>query len=330
MFIADPLKRLLILLADGEFHSGTELSQQLGLSRTSIWKQLHSLKQLGIEYAAVTGKGYRLLQPLQLLDNQLIQSSLSPHSLSLIQRLEVHDILDSTNAYLMQMANGLDLNGYVCVAEHQTAGRGRRGRLWVSPYGRNIYLSVLWRYSDDPSRISGLSLAVGVAVMRALKPFGLEALGLKWPNDIYCQHRKLGGILLEVSGESSGPCHVVVGVGLNLAMSARQAKAINQPWTDLQQMLGSNAMLDRNAVLVALIDEIIRVLDGYTTTGLASYLEEWRGYDVIQNQAVQLEIGEQKIEVVVDGIDDQGLLLVTDQQGQQRRYASGEISLKLS
>ena len=329
MFIADTLKQLLILLSDGEFHSGTELSQLLGISRTTIWKHLHSLNKLGIEYVAVTGKGYRLLQAMQLLDSERVQQFLNKQSTGLIQRLEVHDVLDSTNAYLMQLARELDLSGYVCAAEHQTAGRGRRGRQWVSPYGHNLYFSVLWRYAEDPSGLNGLSLAIGVAVMRSLKQLGLESLGLKWPNDIYYQQRKLGGILLEVSGESSGPCHVVVGLGLNLALSSKQAKTINQPWTDLQQISGSHADLDRNELLASLINEIIEVLKDYTHSGLSRYLAEWRSYDVVQSQAVRLDVGEQSIDGVVDGIDDQGLLLVTDVLGQQRRYASGEISLKL-
>jgi len=328
VFIADTLKQLLILLSDGEFHSGTELSQLLGISRTTIWKHLHSLQKLGIEYVAVTGKGYRLIQKMQLLDSARIQQSLNNHSLAGLQRLEVHDVLDSTNGYLMQLARELDVSAYVCAAEHQTAGRGRRGRQWVSPYGHNLYFSVLWRYAEDPSCLNGLSLAIGVAVMRVLKALGLDDVGLKWPNDIYYQQRKLGGILLEVSGESSGPCHVVVGLGLNLSLSTKQAKSINQPWTDLQQVSGAN--LDRNLLLSSLINEIFAVLPDYTQTGLTHYLDEWRSYDVVQSQVVTLEVGAQSIEAVVEGIDDQGLLLVTDLQGQQRRYASGEISLKLA
>lgn len=328
MFIADTLKQLLILLSDGEFHSGTELSHLLGISRTTIWKHLHSLNKLGIEYVAVTGKGYRLLQDMQLLDSEKILQYLTPQSIGSLQRLEVHDVLDSTNGYLMQLARELEVSAYVCAAEHQTAGRGRRGRQWVSPYGHNLYFSVLWRYTEDPSRLNGLSLAIGVAVMRVLKQLGLEDVGLKWPNDIYYQQRKLGGILLEVSGESSGPCHVVVGLGLNILLSNKQAKSINQPWTDLRQVSGVN--FDRNLLLSSLINEILAVLPDYTQTGLAQYLDEWRAYDVVQSQLVRLEVGEQSIEAVVDGIDDQGLLLVTDLQGQQRRYASGEISLKLT
>lgn len=330
MFIADTLKQLLILMSDGEFHSGTELSQLLGISRTTIWKHLHSLNKLGIEYVAVTGKGYRLLQSMQLLDSKTIQQHLSVQSLEKLKRLEVHDVLGSTNAYLMQLARELDVSGYVCAAEHQTAGRGRRGRQWVSPFGHNLYFSVLWRYADDPSSLNGLSLAIGVAVMRALKQLGLDALGLKWPNDIYYQQRKLGGILLEVSGESSGPCHVVVGLGLNLSLSNKQAKSIDQPWTDLRQVSGAPANVDRNLLLAVLINEILLVLQDYTQRGLSYYLDEWRSYDVVQSQAVRLEVGELMIDAVVDGVDEQGLLLVTDLQGQQKRFASGEISLKIA
>lgn len=327
--VSDTLKQLLQLLADGEFHSGTELSQTLGISRTSIWKHLQTLSELGLEYVAVTGKGYRLTQALQLLDLETVRCHLSERSQQLLQGFEIHDVLDSTNAYLMQLARNPSLNRQVCVAEHQTAGRGRRGRQWVSPFGHNLYLSVLWRYQRDPSSVAGLSLAIGVAVMRALKRLGIDGLGLKWPNDIYYRQQKLGGILLEVSGESSGPCHVVVGLGLNLFLAPAQSVAIQQPWTDLATVAGADIGKLRNQLLAWLVNEIVDVLADYDNCGLNAYLDPWRAYDCLYQQAVTLSIGEQVIEGTVAGIDDNGFLLLMTPDGVSKRYASGEVSVKI-
>ena len=117
----------------------------------------------------------------------------------------------------------------VCFAEHQSAGKGRRGRQWVSPFGSNIYMSILWRFQQDGiACTAGLSLAVGVAVIRALKTYGFNEVGLKWPNDIYCQGKKLGGILIEVSGEADGPCAVIIGLGLNLFLPEIQGQTITR------------------------------------------------------------------------------------------------------
>ena len=330
MFISETLKRLLILLSDGEFHSGTELSQQLGLSRTAIWKHLHNLSGLGIEYAALPGKGYRLQHAMQLLNSEKVHQYLNQASQTRLQRLEIHDVLDSTNAYLMQRARDSSATGLVCVAEHQTAGRGRRGREWVSPYGHNVYLSLLWRYAEDTSVLSGMSLAIGVAVIRALRQLGLVDVQLKWPNDIYHQQRKMGGILLEVSGESSGPCHVVVGLGLNLHLSTRQAKSIHQPWTDWQRASHTDHQVDRNRLLALLINEMLAVVADYQSRGLSAYLDEWRAHDCTRHLPVRVESGEWQIEGIAEGIDDNGLLLLRDSQDQLRRFASGEISLRLS
>jgi len=166
--ISDKQKQILILLADGQFHSGTELAEVLGISRSAIWKQLNSLTELGLAYSAVSGKGYRLDKPLQLLSDDVIRAQLDPLSLNLLASLEIFDEIDSTNRYLLEQAGLSAVSGRVCFAEQQSAGRGRRGRTWVSPFGRNIYVSILWRFQHGYASTAGLSLAMGVAVIRAL------------------------------------------------------------------------------------------------------------------------------------------------------------------
>lgn len=327
MWISDINKQLLALLADGRFHSGTELADTLAISRSAVWKHLQALSdELAIELVAVSGKGYKLARPLQLLSSQAISEVLEQSAAKLLRRIEIHDSLPSTNGYLLEAARRNEEGGLVCLAEYQSAGKGRRGRSWISPFGHNIYLSILWRHQTGPGAIAGLSLAIGVAVVRALRQFGVEDVGLKWPNDIYWRGRKLGGILIEVSGESGGPCHSVVGLGLNLYLSNQQAQAIEQAWVDLQHIVGERSTGRRNQLVALLLNQILPVLADFETLTLAHYLPDWRCMDCMLGLETDIFIGEQGFHGTVKGIDDQGLLLLEDADGRIRPFASGEIS----
>lgn len=321
-------KPLLALLADGEFHSGTQLAQSLGLSRSGIWKQLQNLQALGLEVSAVSGKGYKLNPALQLLDADAIRQQLESSVQSLLSDIHIFDQINSTNSYLLTQAQQAAGSGLVCLAEYQSAGRGRRGRQWVSPFGHNIYLSILWRYAASPSILSGLSLAVGVACAKALQQFGVEDIALKWPNDLYWQQRKLAGILVEVSGESAGPCHAVIGLGLNLYLPSDQAQQIDQAWIDLQHILGLDCLKQRNRLVAELLNQLLPVLAEYENSGLTPFIEQWRAFDCVYNQRVQLEFGQHTVHGRAVGIDAQGLIQIEDDSGQIRSYASGEVSLR--
>jgi BirA family biotin operon repressor/biotin-[acetyl-CoA-carboxylase] ligase len=229
--------------------------------------------------------------------------------------------------------------GDVCLAERQTAGRGRRGRAWVSPFGQNLYLSVRWRYGVGPAELGGLSLACGVAVALTLRALGAEGVGLKWPNDIHWRRRKLAGLLLEVAGEAQGPSDAVVGLGLNLRLHPAQAAEIEQPWIDLNGVLKresrgdtgngrGRAMPSRHRVAAALINALLETLDRYRETGLAPFLEDWHELDVYQGEPVTLIAGEQRISGVYRGIDAHGALLLEQVDGRQRTFAAGEVSLR--
>jgi BirA family transcriptional regulator, biotin operon repressor / biotin---[acetyl-CoA-carboxylase] ligase len=323
--ISHTQKTILALLADGEFHSGTELASSLNISRSAIWKQLNTLADLGLQHSAVSGKGYRLERPLELLDKAEIMDALSDPAYSLISSLEIFDRITSTNTYLVERVLENIPSGTVCIAEQQTAGKGRRGRNWVSPFGSNIYLSILWRFQDSPLAISGLSLAVGVAVIRALKSHFTDAFQLKWPNDIFYQGKKLGGILVEVSGESGGPCSAVVGLGLNLYLPEAEASEITQQWTDLSQITGNHER-NRNAIAGSLLNQLILVIAAFEESGITGYLDEWRSYDCLKGKPATLFLGQHSYEGIVNGIDDQGLLLLTHPDGSTKAYASGEVS----
>ena len=336
MIITDKQQKLLGLLADGEFHSGTELADILNVSRSAVWKQLNSLEGLGLELLAVRGKGYRLTRSLELLDQAEIISNLDKHSEGLMAALNIHRQIDSTNRYLIDCAEQNAVSGVICLAEQQTAGKGRRGRQWVSPFGSNIYLSILWRFEQGYSQTSGLSLAIGVAVIRALNQYISQldsdlaiSFTLKWPNDVYFQGKKLGGILIEISGESDGPCAAVIGLGLNLFLSDKAADGIDQAWIDLSKITGKN-ILRRNYLAACLINHFLAVLHDFGSVGIQAYLNEWRRYDCLKDQSATLFIGKQPYAGVVRGVDDQGLLLLEQISGKTKAFASGEVSFNIS
>lgn len=325
MPLSQTQKNIVSLLADGRFHSGTELAHSLGITRAGVWKHLQSLDELDLAYVAVSGKGYRLQHPLELLDKTVILQHIVPEQRSKISSLEIYDRIPSTNTHLLQNGSRNAPSGAVCLAEQQTHGKGRRGRQWISPFGKNIYLSVFWRFQTSPSALGGLSLAAGVAVMRALqREFG-EAFQLKWPNDIYYDGKKLGGILVEVSGESDGPCIAVIGLGLNISLSQTEAAPITQAWTDLSSVLGPDRV-SRNRLTAALIDCLLKILSDYEWSGIGPYLEEWRSYDFLKDKPGTLYIGEKGYSGIVKGIDDSGMLLMEHDDGNLRAYASGEVS----
>ncbi len=319
-------KRIVTILADGRFHSGTELSRQLHICRSAIWKQLHLLHELGIEIIAVNGKGYRLTRPIELFDKQKISAQLSRQAKSAIAELLVYDQIASTNRYLVEQSQNGAPSGLICLAEYQSAGKGRRGRQWVSPFGHNIYLSLLWRYQCGPSVISAVSLVVGIALIRVLRNLGIDEIGLKWPNDIYWRNKKLGGILVEVSGESEGPCAVVIGLGLNVFLSVEQAAGITQDWVDLSEILADAALPSRNELAARIIDELIGIVHRFEQEGIGGYVEEWRRYDCMLGKSVVLQTGNQQISGIVSGIDDSGLLKLQHIDGSIRVYSSGEVS----
>ncbi len=322
------LKRILSLLADGDFHSGTELSNRLSISRSAVCKQLQNLSGLGVELTAISGKGYRLARPLQLLSIKDIEHYLTVQTEQLLSGLEIHDLIASTNGYLLQKALQTHKTGIACFAEYQSAGKGRRGRDWVSPFGSNIYLSILWRYQHGPTAIAGLSLAVGVAVVRALNELGVDEIGLKWPNDIYWQAKKLAGILIEIGGESGGPCHAVIGLGLNCFISPKEGETINQAWVDLDTIWGGNSYTLRNRLAALLLNHMVPVIAEFDKTNLTHYLSEWRGYDCMQGKAVDIYMGEQCYHGLVEGVDDQGMLLIKGDDNSVKSFASGEVSFR--
>lgn len=318
---------LLPLLAHGEFRSGQVLAEAMGVSRTAVWKQVNRLvTDTGLAIESVRGKGYRIRGGIDLLDADQVRAALNTRAITLLPRLEILDSVDSTNAELMRRAGQGYAAGMVCTAEQQTAGRGRRGRQWVSPYASNLYLSLLWEFSQGAAALEGLSLAVGVAVARALRACAVPNVQLKWPNDVLYGGAKLGGILLEMTGDAAGNCQVVIGVGLNVAMPAAAAGAIDQAWTDIATIT-ANQHPGRNRLLAALLNELLPLVADFEQQGFTRWRDDWQSLDAFAGAAVVLNTGATQMAGIARGVDERGALQLETTTGMQSVYG-GEISLR--
>lgn len=318
---------LLDILSDGQFHSGEVLGARLGVTRAAVWKQLRTLSKLGLTIHAVRGRGYQLAYPIDLLESETIYNHLPPYVRDLIPHIDILSQIDSTNSVLKQRAVQGAATGAACLAEQQTAGRGRQGRHWVSPFGCNLYLSLLWRFSNGPTSLAGLSLAMGVALARAIRATVSEQVCLKWPNDLVWKGQKLAGILVEIAGESAGPSYAVIGVGVNVRMPSSISTSIDQPWTDLYRL--SRETPSRNALAASVLEHLVSVLRDFEQQGLAAFLDEWRELDSMAGHSVELQTPTGVIAGQAQGIDQDGSLLI--QIGNEvHRFASGEVSLRMS
>jgi BirA family transcriptional regulator, biotin operon repressor / biotin---[acetyl-CoA-carboxylase] ligase len=323
-------QRVLSLLASGAFHSGEQLAKRLRISRGGIWKIVRSLRAMGIEVESVPRQGYRLPRAIDLLDKNAITASISPAASGLLDRLDVLLTVDSTNRYLIDNPGETPARARVCLAELQNAGRGRRGRSWVAPFGSGICVSLGWQFAEAPPTFSALSLAVGVAAVHAFRRLGIDGVGLKWPNDLIWQNRKLGGILIEMRGESAGPSHVVIGIGINvhmpgpvrLALAEQQAVLVS----DVHEIVRERTPT-RNALIAALVEELVMMLQTFTSRGFAPFVEEWRRLDTLANAQVKVINGSETTLGTARGVETDGTLLV-DVNGQLRRFVSGEVSLR--
>jgi len=316
---------LLELLNDGQFHSGEELGERLGISRAAVSKQLAHWREQGLELDVVNGRGYRLRQPLEWLQAEAIRERLGSDARGLLSELIILTRTESTNDVLLQRLRQRPQAGLVCLAEQQTAGRGRRGRPWVSPLACNFYGSISWTFSEGFAAVEGLSLALGVAVAEALERAGASGIGLKWPNDLMVDGRKLGGLLLEMQGEAGGPAHLVIGIGVNFYMSAEVAATIDKPVTDLRNLLGHT--VPRNAVAALMLDAVLTLLRDYGRIGFAGWRERWLSRDISRGQSVSIIGLAEPLHGIAAGVDAEGALLLQTARGLEAVH-SGEVSLR--
>ena len=328
---------ILRLLADGRFHSGEEIAHQFKVTRTTVWSAIQEAQVLGVEVFSVRGRGYKLPDPITMLNQQEILDAIGQARAWFT--LELHDTLESTNTYLMKKANQNQaqmLGGRVAahatcvVAELQTAGKGRRGRTWQAGLGTSLTFSLLWRFQMGASALSGLSLAVGVALIRAFQSLSIFNAKLKWPNDVLIEtssgKQKLAGILIELQGDMDGPSAAVIGVGVNLRLPESVARNIDQPFTDIHRI--RSEATNPNLLLGTLLKHLAEVLSVFEQSGFEALREEWMSYHAYHQEPVRMLMpdGREVLGEVI-GVATDGILLVNTQQGEQR-FSAGEISLR--
>ena len=315
---------LLRMLADGRFHSGERLGRALGLSRAGVWNLIRRIEALGLRVFKVRGRGYRLAEALDLFELDGLAAGMKKVSPEL--RVEVLDECPSTNTVLAQRAAAGAPHGTVLACEHQSAGRGRRGHSWVSAVGGSLAFSILWRFPRGAGALGGLGLAVAVGAAKALERLGTHGVEVKWPNDLYCEGRKLGGILIESSGDILGPSAVIVGVGINVRLGAPARERIGGPATDIASH--SEAVPSRTTVLVAALESIAGVLARFSREGFGPFREEWLQRDAWKGRRVALSQGGRRVaEGKVVGVAEDGALMLASVEGIER-FHSGELSLR--
>jgi BirA family biotin operon repressor/biotin-[acetyl-CoA-carboxylase] ligase len=323
-------QRLIHLLADGELHSGSELAEVLGVSRTAVWKQLSQLDRLDLDVSAQAGQGYRLSAPLELLDEERIWSAMEKSTRQTCGHPEVLWTSASTSNHLLDLSPPESGSARVCLAEYQTSGRGRRGRQWFAPAGHGICLSVAWRFQSSPASLSCLGLAVGVGVLRGLHKAGVTAARLKWPNDIVIDGRKLAGILIDVQGEASGPLHVVAGVGINFRLNPQTRKFVEanggiEPASVDED--GGDLTAGRNQLAALLINEICVVCRDFAYAGFTSMADEWAAADYLKGRTIKVVGDNEAVTGVALGISADGRLRV-DVDGQELLLVTGDVSVR--
>ncbi|MDH3714868.1 MAG: biotin--[acetyl-CoA-carboxylase] ligase [Gammaproteobacteria bacterium] len=323
------LAQLIRVLADGNYHSGEQLGVELGVSRAAIWKQLKHLDELQLEVQALPGTGYRLSRCVDLYDAKKLAAAYHKR-VGVDASFEIVETTGSTNSDLAGLAERASRTPQFLFAEHQHAGRGRRGRTWVTPYAGTIAFSMLRRFECGAAELGALSLVTGVSLVDALADHGVPRLGLKWPNDLVHRNargelRKLGGILVEVRSEAEGPCAVVIGAGINYALP-EAGFSIEQPWIDLRALLDLSAQ-NRSQLAGDLAAALAQACDEFEAQGGATYLERWKKYDVLSGERVNVQRGTDSFNAVAQGIDDRGALLV-QADGALRAVQSGEVSIR--
>jgi BirA family biotin operon repressor/biotin-[acetyl-CoA-carboxylase] ligase len=315
-----PATLLAALSADAPV-SGAELARQLGVTRAAVWKQVEALRELGAPIAASAGSGYRLEWPFQLLDADAIRHSVDA-SLRRRVHIQTHWQIDSTNTALLRAAAAGAPDLSVVLSETQTDGRGRRGRSWQSPLGGNVYFSLLKRFDAAMGALAGLSIAAGIALARTLRGFGIGDVGLKWPNDLVAEGRKVAGILVELGGEFLGPCYAVIGIGINVR--APDVK-VDQPITDLAALCAIPP--SRNDLVARLIENLATATDTFAADGFGAFEREFTEFDALAGKPVRVHTAGAVRDGVAAGIDARGALLVRH-GAETLAYDSADVSVR--
>ena len=299
------------------------MARELACSSAAVSGALRDLDGWGVSVIRIPGRGCRLAAPLDWLEAGQIRAHLGGS----LERVEVRvaDVVDSTNSVLLQHALAGVPSGLALLAEVQTAGRGRRGRSWHAGLGGGLTFSLLWRFEQGADALAGLSLAVSVALVRALRGLGVAEAQLKWPNDILWRHRKLAGVLTEIEGESLGPSAAVIGVGMNVRLDQTIRERIDQAVTDV---VTAGGPADRNRLAGVALAHLAEMLHEFGAKGFAPFREEWESYHLLaaKSVAVTMPDGTEHTGLAA-GVAQDGALLLQTTSG-LRRFYSGEVSLR--
>lgn len=324
------LQRVFQRLSDRDHQSGEALAAELAVTRAAVWKAVEQLRELGVTLDAQTHKGYRLAEGVSPLSPSGIEALLPSEVRSHLESLDVEWTLESTNTRLLEALPPAAESAAVILAEHQTGGRGRRGRSWVAPPGGAICLSLAWQFAEMPADLSALSLVVGVCAARALADVGVAGVKLKWPNDLLSGQGKLGGILVEMRAEAGGPVHVVIGIGINVLLDDAARAAVRAAGNEADDLRAHcSPVPERNAVVAALLRQLLPSLRDFPRHGLKPHLANWNACDALFDQEVRVENAGEHTRGMARGIDAHGALLVETPEG-VRRFISGEVSVRVT
>jgi BirA family biotin operon repressor/biotin-[acetyl-CoA-carboxylase] ligase len=322
-------RMLLALLADGRPRTGAWLADELKVTRAAIGQGVQGLRTAGVQVHASARRGYRLAEPVELLDAARIVSELGARHAQRLSALEVLFAVDSTNTRLLAAPPPPAGHAHVCLCELQHAGRGRRGRRWIAPFGGGVAMSLAWTFGAGVRTVPALSLAVGVAVARALTRAGAVGVTLKWPNDIVFHDRKLGGVLVELRAEPDGAAHAVIGVGINVALSPAARRELDAAGVRVAAAAEACAGVpSRNLVAGSILDELLSMLERFEREGFAAYRDAWTALDALNGRTARVSIGDAAVTGTARGVDEDGALLI-ETQGQIQRFVSGEASLRV-
>ncbi len=314
---------LLRILSDGKFHAGSVLALRMDVSRATVCNVLKSADEMNIKVFKVQGRGYQLPVAPDWLDAEAVGLGLQGDAR--LFRVEVVDDVDSTNTVLLRAAEPAP-HRHCLAAEYQHAGRGRRGRTWLAALGGSLTCSVRWRFSQGIGALSGLSLAVGVALLRSLHDCGATHVQLKWPNDVLWQGRKLAGILIEVQGEANGPSVAVIGIGINVHIAQETRQRITQPVTDIFEILGHS--VSRNILLAQLLNHLEKVMAEFELHGLTRLRDEWQAAHAHAGQWLQVTMANGScLNGRALGLTPLGALLLENESGAQLAVHSGDVQL---
>ena len=319
---------ILCELLDGgpNFVSGSALARMLGMSRVAVWQYMEKLRTQGFEFEAVPSRGYRLNKSPATVNPLLVQAYLKPRPqpVDLLWLSEV----DSTNAEAERQLAAGRATPFVVLARRQSLGRGRFGRVWHSEESGNLYASFVFRPHLEPGRMATFTLWMGASLCDLVANFCQIRPGLKWPNDLYYDGRKLGGMLTEARVDADQIRDLVFGLGLNVnSPPGSLPPSLTPAATALAECTG--APVDLNRLTAAIIGRVFaayeQFVDGDHRNALADL---WNRYDLLRGKPVALLHGSRRVVGIAAGIDDEGALLIRGENGRPRRFSAGDVTLE--